>query len=70
MKLNEIHLRDPFIYAENERYYLYGLISSKWSKQEGFWRYEITTPVGAEIIIDSTSHQVSAGTYYYYSEIK
>ena len=24
MKLKEIHLRDPFIYAENERYYLYG----------------------------------------------
>ena len=66
MKLKEIHLRDPFIYAENERYYL----SSKWSKREGFWRYEITTPVTAEILIDGTSHHVSAGTYYYYSEIK
>lgn len=48
----------------------HGLISSKWSKQDAFWRYEITTPVDAEIVIAGTSHQVSAGTYYYYSEIK
>ena len=48
----------------------HGLISSKWCKEEQFWRYEITTPVDAEIVIDGTSHLVSAGTYYYYSKIK
>ena len=46
----------------------YGLISSKWSKEGALWRYEITTPVDAEIVIDGTSHQDSAGTYFFYKE--
>lgn len=45
----------------------HGLISSEWKKEEDFWRYEITTPVDAEIVIAGQTHQVSAGTYYFYS---
>ena len=48
----------------------HGLVSSEWKKEENFWRYEITTPVDATIIIDGVSHQVTAGTYYFYSDIK
>lgn len=48
----------------------HGLISSKWEKVNGMWRYEITTPVETEIIIDGNLHQVHAGTHYYYSPIK
>ena len=44
----------------------HGLISSEWKKEEDFWRYEITTPVDAEIVIAGQTHQVSAGTYYFY----
>lgn len=45
-----------------------GLVSSKWSKEEDFWRYEIITPVETTVIIDGVSHQVLAGTYYFYSK--
>lgn len=47
----------------------HGLVSSKWRKEENFWRYEITTPVETTVKIAGVSHQVSAGTYYFYSEI-
>lgn len=45
-----------------------GQITSLWRKEQDFWRYEITTPVEADIIIAGTTHHVSAGTYYFYSE--
>lgn len=45
-----------------------GKISSEWRKEELFWRYEITTPVEAEVIIAGVAHWVQPGTYYYYSE--
>lgn len=48
----------------------HGLVSSEWKQEENFWRYEITTPVDTTIIIDGVSHQVTAGTYYFYSDIK
>lgn len=48
----------------------HGLIRSQWKQQDGMWRYEITTPVEAEIVIDGKIRQVSAGTYYFYSEIR
>ena len=44
-----------------------GMISSDWRKEDGFWRYEITTPVDAEIIISDKVHKVHPGTYYFYS---
>lgn len=47
----------------------HGLVSSEWRKQEGFWRYEVTTPVDATIVIAGEEHQVKAGTYYFYSDI-
>ncbi len=48
----------------------HGLIISAWKKQDDLWRYEITTPVETEIVIDKKSHHVSAGTYYFYSKIR
>ena len=47
----------------------HGRISSEWKQEDTLWRYEITTPVEAEIVIDGTKHLVSAGTYYFYSQI-
>lgn len=47
----------------------HGLIHSEWKKQENFWRYEITTPVEAEIVIDGKHYQKPAGTYYFFSPI-
>ena len=48
----------------------HGEIVSKWKQHDTVWRYEITTPVDAEIIIDGVSHTVKPGTYYYYSPIR
>lgn len=48
----------------------HGLVSSEWKKEDGFWRYEITTPVEGVIVIDGKEHSVKAGTYYFYSVIK
>ena len=48
----------------------HGLVSSEWKKEADFWRYEITTPVDTTIIIDGVNLQVTAGTYYFYSDIK
>lgn len=45
----------------------YGQIHSEWKKEKAFWRYEITTPVEAEITIAGEIHRVTAGTYYFYS---
>lgn len=47
----------------------HGQISSLWRKQDGFWRYEITTPVETEIVIDGKPHMVSAGSYCFYSAV-
>ena len=45
-----------------------GNIHSEWKKQNHGWRYEITTPVKARIIIKEKQYEVKAGTYYFYSE--
>lgn len=45
----------------------HGRIVSYWRKEDDFWRYEITTPVEAEISISGTPHHVPAGTYIFYS---
>ena len=34
------------------------------------WRYEITTPVDAEVVIARKVHRVEAGTHYFYSDIR
>ncbi len=48
----------------------YGTVSSKWSKDNEFWRYEITTPVEAEIVVDGKSQIVSSGTHLLFSKIE
>ncbi len=48
----------------------HGKISSRWSKQEGQWRYEITTPVEACIVIDGREYAVGAGSYVFYSGLR
>ena len=48
----------------------HGKIVSLWKKEENVWRYEITTPTDTVIVIDGTEHSVTAGTYYFYSDIK
>lgn len=47
----------------------HGQIISEWKKEDGLWRYEITTPVDAVIVIDGRSYETAAGTYYFYSDI-
>ena len=45
----------------------HGLVSSKWSKtQEGLWRYDITTPVQAEIVLGDEVRLVPAGSYVFH----
>ena len=46
----------------------HGHISSFWTKEDDEWRYEITVPVDADIIIDGVCHSVKAGSYCFYSE--
>jgi len=48
----------------------HGLIRSQWKKLEGRWRYEIVTPVEAEIVIAGQTHSVPAGEYCFYSPIE
>lgn len=48
----------------------HGQIRSKWEKSEESWRYEITTPVDAEILISNKKYEVKAGTYLFYDEMK
>ena len=46
-----------------------GKIRSSWRKQENYWRYEIETPVEAEIIIAGVKHAVQPGSYTFFSGI-
>lgn len=48
----------------------HGRVSSGWRKQEDYWRYEITTPVDAEIVIHGKIYCVQAGSYCFYSDRK
>lgn len=48
----------------------HGHISSFWTKEDDSWRYEITVPVEADIVIDGVCHSVKAGSYCFYSEQK
>ena len=46
----------------------HGRIISRWKKQDSLWRYENTTQVDAEVVIDGKTFLVSAGSYIYFSE--
>lgn len=48
----------------------YGKVFSKWRKQDGNWRYEIETPVEANIIIAGKEYHVKRGNYVFFSETK
>lgn len=48
----------------------HGLIISKWRKENYGWRYEIVTPVDAEIIIGGTVYEVKTGSYLFYDNHK
>ena len=47
----------------------HGRICSQWKKQDDMWRYEITTPVEADVVIDGKTHHVTPGTWCFYSKI-
>lgn len=47
----------------------HGLIRSEWKKENGMWRYEIETPVAAQIIIAGKSYQLAKGIYIFYSNL-
>ena len=47
---------------------VHGPILSKWTNTENGVRYEISTPVPAEIILQGQHRQVSPGSYIFYSE--
>ena len=44
----------------------HGLVSSAWRRQDGAWRYEVETPVEAEITIAGETRVVPAGRYVFY----
>ena len=47
-----------------------GLISSKWTYEGDVIRYEITTPVETEIVIDGAYKVVGPGSYTFYTDVK
>ncbi len=46
-----------------------GTIRSRWQKTEEGWRYDIETPVCAQIRIGEEEYEVPAGVYRYYSRL-
>ena len=46
-----------------------GYIRSYWTEHDGFWRYDITTPVKATVVIAGKEQVVEAGSYTFYSPI-
>ena len=47
----------------------HGLVRSRWEKQRDMWRYEIETPVEAEIMIDGRKTLCRPGRYIFFSEL-
>jgi alpha-L-rhamnosidase len=45
----------------------HGLVSSKWTKLQGGWRFDIITPVEAEIVLPGKSCTVPAGKYVFFT---
>lgn len=45
----------------------HGYVRSCWRHQDGMWRYDITTPVETEIVINGKMQTVAAGSYCFYS---
>ena len=47
----------------------HGLVRSRWEKQRDMWRYEIETPVEAEVVIDGRKTLCRPGRYILFSEL-
>lgn len=47
-----------------------GLFTSKWSKEETCYRYEITTPVETDIRIGNELHHVQPGSYILWDKVR
>ena len=47
----------------------HGLVRSRWEKQRDMWRYEIETPVEAEVVIDGRKTLCRPGRYIFSSEL-
>ena len=47
----------------------HGLVRSHWEKQRDMWRYEIETPVEAEVVIDGRKTLCRPGRYIFFSEL-
>ncbi len=47
----------------------HGMVRSQWKKQDGMWRYEITTPVEAQVVIEGREHHVTPGIWYFYGNL-
>ena len=46
-----------------------GVIRSRWEKQDGMWRYEIETPVEAELVIGGKRVICPQGSYIFFNKI-
>ncbi len=46
----------------------HGLISSRWEKAEGAWRFEITTPVETEAVLFGKVYQLKPGSCVFHTE--
>ena len=62
------HPDEQLDWLEAELKTRHGTIRSGWRKQEASWRFDIETPVDAEIIIHGAAHSVKAGGYCFYSD--
>ena len=47
----------------------HGLVRSRWEKQRDMWRYEIETPVEAEVVIGGRKTFCRPGRYIFFSEL-
>ena len=47
----------------------HGLVRSRWETQRDMWRYEIETPVEAEVVIDGRKTFCRPGRYIFFSEL-
>ena len=45
-----------------------GTVASLWRREGARWRYEITTPAEAEVVIGGESRTVAPGSYVFYSD--
>ena len=48
----------------------HGYVFSRWTRQEGMWRFDIETPVEAEITVDGKKEIYPRGKYTFFSKIE